>query len=231
MKSKGWMQAACRALAMGSRFTSRLPSCISSLALAATQSVTSVSAGPPLGGLYLMPPLSGGLWEGVMTMPSARSSVRPWFQVRMAREMEGVGVKAPSLATMVSTPLRGQHLEGRDLGRFRQGMGVLAQVERAGDARQLPVEADGLDDGQDVVLVEGAVAGGAPVARSAEAHGAASFGGIGFAPCSRHSRGPGCRAGWTWVRACQREGACNPPWKCFVDQDHRLGRQTFAHGR
>ena len=33
--------------------------------------VAVVSAGPPLGGLYLKPPSSGGLWEGVMTMPSA----------------------------------------------------------------------------------------------------------------------------------------------------------------
>jgi hypothetical protein len=32
---------------------------------------TSVSAGPPLGGLYLKPPSSGGLCEGVITMPSA----------------------------------------------------------------------------------------------------------------------------------------------------------------
>ena len=48
-----------------------------SLALASIQSVTSVSAGPPLGGLYLKPPLSGGLCEGVMTMPSARPVVRP----------------------------------------------------------------------------------------------------------------------------------------------------------
>ena len=36
--------------------------------------VTSVSAGPPLVGLYLKPPSSGGLCDGVMTMPSARCS-------------------------------------------------------------------------------------------------------------------------------------------------------------
>ena len=28
-----------------------------------------VSAGPPLGELYLNPPSSGGLWEGVITTP------------------------------------------------------------------------------------------------------------------------------------------------------------------
>ena len=43
----------------------------------ATQLVTSVSAGPPLVGLYLKPPSSGGLCDGVMTMPSARCSLRP----------------------------------------------------------------------------------------------------------------------------------------------------------
>jgi hypothetical protein len=32
-------------------------------------------AGPPCGGLYLMPPSSGGLCEGVMTMPSASPDV------------------------------------------------------------------------------------------------------------------------------------------------------------
>ena len=34
--------------------------------------VTSVSAGPPFGGLYLKPPSSGGLCDGVTTIPSAR---------------------------------------------------------------------------------------------------------------------------------------------------------------
>ena len=33
--------------------------------------LASVSAGPPLGGLYLKPPSVGGLCDGVMTMPSA----------------------------------------------------------------------------------------------------------------------------------------------------------------
>ena len=43
-----------------------------SFARSCTQPVTSVSAGPPLGGLYLKPPSSGGLCDGVMTMPSAK---------------------------------------------------------------------------------------------------------------------------------------------------------------
>ena len=43
-----------------------------SLARSSTHFVTSVSAGPPFVGLYLKPPSSGGLCEGVTTMPSAR---------------------------------------------------------------------------------------------------------------------------------------------------------------
>jgi hypothetical protein len=48
-----------------------------SLALFSIHLVMCESAGPPLVGLYLKPPLSGGLWDGVMTMPSARPEVRP----------------------------------------------------------------------------------------------------------------------------------------------------------
>ena len=57
-----------------------------------TTRVTSVSAGPPEGGLYLKPPSAGGLWEGVMTMPSARASLWSRLHVRMAWEITGVGV-------------------------------------------------------------------------------------------------------------------------------------------
>ena len=44
-----------------------------SLARFAIQPVASLSAGPPCGGLYLKPPSRGGLWLGVMAMPSACS--------------------------------------------------------------------------------------------------------------------------------------------------------------
>ena len=50
----------------------RLPFASSSFARSWIHFVTSVSAGPPLGGLYLKPPSSGGLCDGVITMPSAR---------------------------------------------------------------------------------------------------------------------------------------------------------------
>ena len=62
------------------------------LARASIALVTSVSAGPPEGGLYLKPPSSGGLCDGVTTMPSASPVVRPRLWVRMACEMTGVGV-------------------------------------------------------------------------------------------------------------------------------------------
>ena len=39
--------------------------------------IVTPSAGPPLGGLYLKPPSSGGLCDGVITIPSARRSLRP----------------------------------------------------------------------------------------------------------------------------------------------------------
>ena len=41
------------------------------LARASIPRVTAAPAGPPYGGLYLKPPSSGGLCEGVTTMPSA----------------------------------------------------------------------------------------------------------------------------------------------------------------
>jgi hypothetical protein len=69
------------------------------------QAVMSVSAGPPFGGLYLKPPLSGGLCEGVMTMPSARPVPRPRLWARIACESAGVGVNSSSFAIIVSTPL------------------------------------------------------------------------------------------------------------------------------
>jgi integrase/recombinase XerC len=48
----------------------------SAFAARSTHVVTLVSAGPPFGGLYLKPPSSGGLCEGVMTIPSAKPLLR-----------------------------------------------------------------------------------------------------------------------------------------------------------
>src|SRR2546428_12556540 len=66
------------------RFTPALFPRSRSLARSSTHRVTSVSAGPPLLGLYLKPPSSGGLCDGVITMPSARCCLRPRLQTRIA---------------------------------------------------------------------------------------------------------------------------------------------------
>src|ERR1700719_4237303 len=65
-----------------------------SFAFCSIQPVILVSAGPPLGGLYLKPPSAGGLCDGVMTMPSDRCSRRPLLYLKMACEMTGVRVLA-----------------------------------------------------------------------------------------------------------------------------------------
>src|SRR5262245_22091728 len=53
----------------GTRLTSAFLPRSSALARSSTQRVTSVSAGPPLGGLYLNPPSSAGCCDGVIQMP------------------------------------------------------------------------------------------------------------------------------------------------------------------
>ncbi len=61
----------CQCRVEGERLTPCRPEASSSLARFSTTLVTLVSAGPPFGGLYLIPPSSGGLCDGVITMPSA----------------------------------------------------------------------------------------------------------------------------------------------------------------
>jgi len=56
------------------------------------QRVTVASAGPPVGGLYLSPPSSGGLCDGVITIRSASPRDLPRLNVRIAWETTGVGV-------------------------------------------------------------------------------------------------------------------------------------------
>ncbi len=83
---------AARARAAGTRRTSLSPPAINVFARSWIHLVASVSAGPPSGGLYLNPPSSGGLCDGVTTTPSARPDVRPRLYVRIACESAGVGV-------------------------------------------------------------------------------------------------------------------------------------------
>src|SRR5207249_3478763 len=109
--------------ARGTPATPSLPSAASRrFASSWIQPVTSVSAGPPLGGLYLKPPSSGGLCDGVTTIPSASPRPaaagasdggirRPRFATRIAWYTAGVGglagqraVRHQLLATPTSPP-------------------------------------------------------------------------------------------------------------------------------
>src|SRR5260370_17028184 len=65
--------------------------------------VASVSAGPPLGGLYLKPPSRGGLCDGVTTMPSDRSPSRSRLKVRIAWLTAAVGVKRSAESIIPTT--------------------------------------------------------------------------------------------------------------------------------
>ena len=74
--------------------------------------------------------------------------------------------------------VRGQHLERGALGRLGQAMGVLAEEERAGDSLSCTVLAGGLDDRQDVGLVEAATQGRTAVARGPEGDALERVGGV-----------------------------------------------------
>src|SRR5262252_5209063 len=137
-RSCWWVVAALTADPAGMRFTPALFRRSSSFARSSIHRVTSVSAGPPLGGLYLKPPSSGGLCDGVMTMPSASPARRPMLWQRIACETAGVGV------------------------------GVAPDEQRAVDPLPPAMAADRLRDGQDVLLGERSVERRAAVARSAE---------------------------------------------------------------
>ena len=80
-----------------------------SFALFSIWFVTSVSAGPPFGGLYLKPPSSGGLCEGVITIPSHFSALFLLFS-RIAKDTSGVGVGLLFSEIATFTPLAQQTL-------------------------------------------------------------------------------------------------------------------------
>src|SRR5271154_6008741 len=65
--------------------------------------VVLLSAGPPCGGSYLNPPSSGGLWDGVTTIPSAIAVCLPRLYLRIAWETAGVGVYSPVRAIITGT--------------------------------------------------------------------------------------------------------------------------------
>ena len=99
--------------------------------------VTSVSAGPPLVGLYLKPPSSGGLCDGVTTMPSASAGgAATVVDEDGARNDRRRGDAVIALDDRLD-PVRRQHFERGALGRAGQRVGVLADVERAVDALRM----------------------------------------------------------------------------------------------
>ena len=119
------------------------------------QRVTSVSAGPPLGGLYLKPPSSGGLCDGVTTIPSARpADATPVGAEDRVRDGGGRREAVRGIDPHVHA-VGDQHLEGRPPGGLRERVRVPADEQRARVALRLPVAADRLGRGQDVGLVEG----------------------------------------------------------------------------
>src|SRR3546814_4144381 len=130
MKSCSRVVAALRACASGRRDTPSSFASSSALARSCTWRVIAVSAGPPLAGLYLKPPSSGGLCEGVTTMPSASPESRPRLWTRIACETAGVGVNSPPAATRTSTPLAGE-LEDVVQDRIRDVLDGPGQIGRA----------------------------------------------------------------------------------------------------
>jgi len=126
--------AALRAAAMGMRAIPLSPAARNALALSSIQEVMLVSAGPPFDGLYLKPPLSGGLCEGVTTMPSARPEVRPRLYTRIAVR-HGRGWR--EFATLGNHDLDSvgrEHLQSALKGRQRQCVSINADKERTVDA-------------------------------------------------------------------------------------------------
>ena len=110
------------------------PSSSSALASSWIQPVTSVSAGPPCGGLYLKPPSPGGLCDGVTTMPSAVVAPPPRLWVRIACEITGVGGRAVVGVDHDVDAVGGEHLDDRAERRPGQRVRVAAEEERPVDA-------------------------------------------------------------------------------------------------
>ena len=135
------------------RFTETFRALSSSLARFSIQLVVTVSAGPPCGGLYLKPPSSGGLCEGVTTMPSPNSfSVAVVNQNRSRDDRRGSD--AVVLLNQRLNLIRSQHFECRALRRSGKRVRVLAEVERTRSALHSPVVADGLCNSKNMRFVE-----------------------------------------------------------------------------
>src|SRR3954467_13092269 len=119
------------------RLMSRRPFSRKPLAARSIAEVMSVSAGPPLGGLYLKPPSSGGLCDGVTTTPSARPGDRPRVETRIAGRTPGAagrrwvwGVAVPAVDERGDVVGR-EHLQRGDHRGLAQGVRVAAHEKRA----------------------------------------------------------------------------------------------------
>ena len=165
---KSWAVVRARACSIGTRRTPSRPASRSRLASSWIQLVTSVSAGPPLGGLYLKPPSSGGLCDGVTTMPSAsRSLATAVVDEDRVRDDRGRRVAVGGVDPDVDA-VRGQDPErGRHRGPG-QRVGVAADEQRPVGALGRAVAADRLGRGGDVRLVERGVERGSAMAGRAE---------------------------------------------------------------
>ena len=120
------------------------------------QPVTSVSAGPPSGGLYLKPPSSGGLWDGVTTIPSARPGAAAVVGQDRVRETGRRGV-AIAASTRTSTPFATRTSSA--VWKAGSDRACVSRPTNSGPSCPAPaVPADRLGQRHDVRLVEGAVA-------------------------------------------------------------------------
>src|SRR3979411_235911 len=116
------------------------------------------SAGPPVGGSYLNPPSSGGLCDGVTTMRSAQSL--GFTEVVTENRVRDDGRRRVAV-TIVDHHLHvigRQNFERRCERRFREGVSVDPHEEWTVDAVLPAIETDRLSDGEDVLLVERALA-------------------------------------------------------------------------
>ena len=96
--------------------------------------VTSLSAGPPCGGLYLKPPSSGGLCEGVTTMPSASPIFLSAIEIQNGVRNRGSGrVVAVGSDPYVNFVGR-QHLQRAREGGLGKRMRIDAEEERPVDS-------------------------------------------------------------------------------------------------
>ena len=152
----------------GTRFTPWRPHFRSALASASIQRVTSVSAGPPCGGLYLNPPSSGGLCDGRDDNAVGQAGGPPAIVGEDGVRHRGSRRVFVVLRQHDVHAVGGQYLEGTGARRHRQRVRVDAEEQRPVDAPLRAVAADGLRDGEDVPFVEGLQERGPPMPRGTE---------------------------------------------------------------